>query len=620
MSDSRTDIPAEEYRTRRLWEWKKLEDGGAMITGYNGDQSDVTVPARIDGHAIEIVGRLVKPYDRNTRTRSVTLPDTVMEIDEAAFEGMDVLERVSLSGSLKYIGPSAFRDCKRLKSIEFPEGLEVIEDSAFLDCTSLKKAVLPDSLRILGDGAFCRCVNLEEAQVPDSLEYSGRAFCDCKGLEDEDGFVIVGGVLYNYYGYKPDVVIPEGVTAIDSFVFSGNKRIINAALPSTLLSIGRNAFDGCANLHTAALPEGLQKIGICAFRDCIKLESINIPRTVQRLQDCAFKGCRSLVDRDGFIVVGGVLFDYIGDSSDVVVPDGVIRISDEVFAGRSDITSLKLPVSARGMDHHTFRGCKGLADKDGYIIVNGVLYDYVGLENFLTIPEGVREIKNHSIPKDRVASVKLPETLHRVDGFTFSGCQRLADNNGFVIIDGVVYGYMGYSYDVVVPYGVTEINDDAFSSCRNMRSVKLPETLKRIGNGAFYDCSGLECINLRTVSHIGYEAFCGCDRLKGAELDPEADVDDTAFAGCEALADENGFVILNGILFDYLNREYQEVITVPGSVKAIGEKLTAFRRGRGFSGGKLPDHPLWRCRVIRGKKGSCVQEYANEKGITFEEI
>lgn len=620
MSDSRTDIPAEEYRDRRLWEWEKLEGGGAVITGYNGDRSDISVPARIDGHTIEVIGRLAKPHDRNTRIRRVTLPDTVVEIAESAFEGLDVLERVNLSWSLRYIGNSAFRECSRLKSVDFPDTLEVIEDAAFLDCTSLKSAFLPDSLRILGDDAFSRCTNLEEVRIPDNLEYMGRAFCDCKGLEDEDGFVAVGGVLYNYYGYSPDVVIPEGVMAIDNFVFSGNKRLINVVLPDTLLHIGSHAFDGAANLHTAALPDGLQKIDNDAFRNCTNLESINIPRTIQRLQDCAFKGCLGLADRDGFVIVGGVLFDYVGYGGDVFVPDGVIRISDEVFSDRSDITSVKLPVSARGMDHFTFRDCRGLADENGYIIVGGVLYDYVGLENFLTIPEGVREIKNHSIPRDRVASVKLPSTLQRVDGFTFNGCQRLSDNNGFIIIDDVVYGYVGYACDVVVPYGVTAINDDAFNSCKDMRSVKLPETVKRIGNGAFYGCDKLECINLRNVRHIGQDAFCGCERLKGVELEPDADIDDTAFADCYSLADENGFVIMNGILFDYLNREPLEVITVPGSVQVIGEKLAAFGRGRGFSYGAMRryDHPLWQCRVIRGKKGSCVEEYAYEKGIEFE--
>ena len=621
MSDSRTDMPMEEYRDRRLWEWQRLEGGGAVIVGYNGEQSDIFVPERIDGHSVKVIGRLAKINGRNTAVRSVTLPDTVEEIARDAFGGMDVLEDVFLSKSLKYIGHSAFRECSRLVSVDFPDTLEEIDDCAFEGCTSLRSALLPDSLKILGDGAFCNCTSLEEVRVPESLEYMGRAFCDCKRLEDEDGFVIVGGVLYNYYGYQPEVVIPEGVKVIDDYVFSGNKRMMYVELPSTLIQIGRYAFDGAANLHSLTLPENLEKIGVCAFRDCRILESVNIPPRLYQLSECAFKGCYRLADREGFIVVGGVLFDYIGNRTDVTVPDWVVRISDDVFEGRSDITSVRLPPAVQGTSHYTFRGCKGLADKDGYIVVGGTLYDYIGEEAFLVIPEGVREIKDMAIPKDRVASVKLPESLQRVDGFTFSGCHRLADNNGFIVMNGVLYGYMGYSYDVNVPYGVKEINDDAFNSCKNIRSVSLPDTVKRIGNGAFYDCVRLERINLEQVAVIGYEAFRGCIRLKGVELAHGASVSDTAFTDCDAMADENGFVILNGVLYDYIPKELPETVTVPNSVKSVGEKLTDSRLLKVFPYGvpKRPEHPLWRCGLIRAKKGSCVLQLAREKGVAVEE-
>ena len=608
------------YEKPALWEWRRVE-GGAMITAYNGEQNDIVVPSRIEGHSIRVIGGLAKEHSKNTTTRSVVLPDTVEEIAEGAFVDMDVLETVELPSSLRYIGRSAFRDCKRLKIIDFPEGLKEIDSFAFAGCTSLISALLPDSLKTLGDEAFCKCISLEEVRLPEAPEYIGRAFYDCKKLEDEDGFVIVGGVLYNYYGYQPDVIIPDGVEVIDDYVFSGNKRMMSVDLPETLKQIGRCAFDGAENLHSVILPEGLEKIEAYAFRDCKKLESVNIPNGLSRLRDCAFQGCDKLADMNGFVIVGDVLFDYIGYRSDVTVPEGVVRISGEVFEGRSDITSVRLPSTVRGLNHYTFRGCSGLADKEGYIVVDGVMYDYIGEESFLVIPERVREIKNLSIPKDRVASVKLPMSLQRVEGLTFIGCHRLADNNGFVIINGVLYSYMGFAYDVSVPYGVKEINDDAFNSCKDIRSVSLPDSVKRIGSGAFFGCIRLESINLSAVSRIGRDAFCGCRRLRGVELGHGADVNDTAFTDCDALADENGFVIINGVLQDYLPKELPETVTVPNSVKAIGEKLTDYRLLKVFPYGvpKQPEHPLWQRRLIRGKKGSCVQEYAREKGVEFEE-
>lgn len=85
---------------------------------------------------------------------------------------------------------------------------------------------------------------------------------------------------------------------------------------------------------------------------------------------------------------------------------------------------------------------------------------------------------------------------------------------------------------VRVADGVTEIADEAFADCFNLRGIELPEGLQRIGNRAFTGCSRLETVTMRAgLRSIGDSAFSRCMRLRSAEL-PEG----LQYIGSEAFA------------------------------------------------------------------------------------
>lgn len=60
---------------------------------------------------------------------------------------------------------------------------------------------------------------------------------------------------------------------------------------------------------------------------------------------------------------------------------------------------------------------------------------------------------------------------------------------------------------------VTEIANNGFMSCANLKKVILPTTLKRIGNNAFMNCAQLERISLPAIESIGMNAFAMCPKL-----------------------------------------------------------------------------------------------------------
>ena len=67
---------------------------------------------------------------------------------------------------------------------------------------------------------------------------------------------------------------------------------------------------------------------------------------------------------------------------------------------------------------------------------------------------------------------------------------------------------------IILSDGVTEIEKKAFYKCRNLESVVIPETVTKIGSGAFA-WSGLKSIILPgRLTEIGEKAFSTCGKLE----------------------------------------------------------------------------------------------------------
>lgn len=108
-----------------------------------------------------------------------------------------------------------------------------------------------------------------------------------------------------------------------------------------------------------------------------------------------------------------------------------------------------------------------------------------------------------------------------------------------------ITGYNGSGGDVVIPDGVTEIGDNAFSHNKNITSLTIPADCKRIGFSAFYYCTGLESVTFEgDMEHIVMMSFLGCSSLEkitfkgniiASENDIGGGIDCNAFMGCRNL-------------------------------------------------------------------------------------
>lgn len=64
----------------------------------------------------------------------------------------------------------------------------------------------------------------------------------------------------------------------------------------------------------------------------------------------------------------------------------------------------------------------------------------------------------------------------------------------------------------MIPDGITEIGDYAFSNCSGLTTIEIPNSIKRIGAKAFYNCKGLTTIDIpNSVTNISADAFDECN-------------------------------------------------------------------------------------------------------------
>lgn len=191
-------------------------------------------------------------------------------------------------------------------------------------------------------------------------------------------FLINNTILEGFSGRlnETDIRIPEGITTIRYYTFSGWDTLQSVELPSTLNNIEYGVFDSCESLQEITLPDNLEYIGHMCFLQCTSLKKITIPEKVKHIGYGAFAECSALEEiqvsekNPYFTSIDGVLYNkhvtelYCCPAGKKIIhiPETVQIIRKFAFMGCRLLNEVSIPESVFNIQSGAFSHCNNLRE------------------------------------------------------------------------------------------------------------------------------------------------------------------------------------------------------------------------------------------------------------------
>ncbi len=272
--------------------------------------------------SVEVIGN--SAFYGCTVLESITIPNTILEIDEYAFGDCESLKDVIIPDSVVFIGDNAFSYCVSLESVKIGNSVEEIDYEAFYGCISLKEINIPDSVKYLRQGAFDGCVSAEKLTIGSGVQYIDfYVFDNCYSIEKitvsplNEVFYSAGDCLINaetktlVKGCKNSVIPGDGsIEVVGDSAFYGCYYLESVIIPEGIKTIEPYAFGYCPKLNYVELPDSLEAICEYAFADCELLLSISVPATVASIGEKAI-GYFYDYDIDDWNIVDGFTIESV---------------------------------------------------------------------------------------------------------------------------------------------------------------------------------------------------------------------------------------------------------------------------------------------------------------------
>ena len=330
--------------------------------------------------------------------------------------------------------------------------------------------------------------SLDSRLLPDSRQ---KTFEDWKDWPD--AYVVEKVAVYAAGGrtliYVDERVnefdVPEGVENIYHRCFACCDVMKRISIPSTVKRIGKRAFYSCVSLKEIILPESVSLIDEETFKNCSSLEHIELPSHITEIPTRAFCHCRNLrhikLPQD-VRVIETEAFRRCYSLEKVEANDQLELIKKKAFEDCYSLKEFIMPESVRSCSEGMFNGCHSLE----HIHFSSQIKDFGGSccrdcwsIKQITMPASERLI---SYAKERweeyseeidisTSENPIPETMFWTMGDSlYFGIPRLTS----VCLVFCFTKDTEYS----VPSFVTNVKRDAFTSCKNLRTLRLSPYIK----------------------------------------------------------------------------------------------------------------------------------------------
>ena len=337
---------------------------------------------------------------------------------------------ITFNGPVTQVGYEAFAYSNNtLSRVALPNSVESIGTDAFY-YSGITSFHTPDHLKSVGDYAFSYCNSLTRI-------YGSHASSDEKAIVLDDGSM----VAYALGTLDKDLVIPDGVRTVASYLFSN-----------------------CGQIETVTFPESVESVGNYAFNNCPMLRELK--GTNQHMPDN-----RSFVNPDGLLAL------WAGSgATDYVIPESVQYYSNSTFRNNKTIHSLTFPKwSANTCGSGYFNGCDNLE----FFYGEGTYEDH----HCLTIWGGEFLFAVTNI-------LPVEYTVPDIPGLGRTNYSLFQDNDTMERL--------------IMPDGLRSINSSFCYNAKKLRSVRMPAKLTSLGSNAFQGVTTLDTLYMRSFTPPSY--------------------------------------------------------------------------------------------------------------------
>lgn len=353
----------------------------------------------------------------------------------------------------------------------------------------------------------------EEAAAKEPGMYFLDHFTSWENLETSGSLWVEDGILKADVSYEegacsqPDrvggtIVLPDGVTTIDKYTFSGCSNIEKIIIPETVQCIEQHAFRGCEQLQGLKLPNSVSQIGESAFSNCGKITELEIPDGVTRIGKGAFDGVENITYHgnltytpdDVYWGAGSLNHEKKGDEETFETEVDGVRYTYKKFDRQENAVvitkienagrNLVIPAKLDGFDVY----CVG----SGNIVIFG--YD--------------KNVKKGKLGDDSVPvldSITIEDGIKGIGSSAFNWIlsKRLSLPPSLEFINYAAFEYNVYLKKVVIKSRHVDIGTRAFAGCRLLRKCKWKTGIYtgNIGEEAF-EGSGIRELQLPVMEDM----------------------------------------------------------------------------------------------------------------------
>lgn len=332
-------------------------------------------------------------------------------------------------------------------------------------------------------------------------------------------------------------------------------EIKSIIIEDQVTTIKKRAFNHSENVKHAKIGASVTEIGEEAFSWCCAMETVDFPPNLKVIKGSAFFSCYSLKDfvlPDKLEIIEKQAFSNCCGLEKIVIPDSVTQIGYSVFGCCLKLTDVEMS--------------KNITDFDSDVFSKTPYYD-INLENGMLYCGNVLAY----VDEECSENLEIKEGTRIIANRAYRGCdiKTITFPDSLIKIGNSAFYDCSQLTKLEFPKNLLEIGSAAFYNCKNLSKITFPDSLIEIERGAFYNTPLLTEVTIpRNVRKICEGTFCDEVLLNITILNNDMDIEMIGYPYKSTIhgytnSTAQKYALENNITFVAIDGDEPPVVTPP---------------------------------------------------------